>query len=264
MSSAIAANILSGNPGSRIMAPDVFNARTPNKSKALGYLKAMAMLRGDVYGVHGMEAINAANYIAKVTGTTPTVTTTDGLPPTLLVTTTAADNEGGGFYFTKDRGTTHWDPFVPTGAYPIFFETRLRLTAAASPLAAVAAIGIGKYYNGDPFDSSSVVQVTDGIYFLSTVTTGALSLVVKAAAGSSTVTALSVSLTADTYTTLGFRINGRTSIDWWCGRKSGKITTMTNLPATTINQTLFGGVHAKAAAVKKLEISRIACLQEYL
>jgi hypothetical protein len=160
----------------------------------------------------------------------------------LAVATTGANNDT----VYNQKAT---EGFSFEAGKPAWFKTRFKVSALTSTL----AIGL-------QVTDTTPLDVTDGIYFLSTVTTGALTILCRkdATTGSTSGTGFTA-LVADTYTELGWYWDGKSEVQYFQdgvmkGTLTG-VTTSTYLPDTTTTPSF--GLITNTAAVKTLTMDYI-------
>jgi len=250
-------NVIAGQFGNT-KSPDVFNAETPVTSKSLGRLQVLGALKGNVIGLTMLNLANMkASAYKTAVDTSCTITFPSETPPTILLTLAGGvAHKGVDAQFSNDGGTNVYSPFKATATLPIHFETRVKLAAVIDT---AFLIGLIKTSASALLDGSDDAAITDGIYFVKSKTTGALSLIVVKAS-SATITALGVSMVADTYIDMGFRVNGTGSIDYWAGTVKGKITTMTNLTAEQL--TVAFAAHITGTTSRAGRIARLSAFQK--
>ena len=251
-------NVIAGQFGNT-KSPDVFNAETPVTSKSLGRLQVLGALKGNVIGLTMLNLANMkASAYKTAVDTSCTITFPSETPPTILLTIDKGTaHKGVDAQFSNDGGTNVYSPFKALATLPIHFETRVKLSSITDT---AFLIGLIKTSASALLDGSDDSAVTDGIYFTKSKTTGALSLVIMKASTATTIS-LGVSMVADTYIDLGFRINGVGSIDYWAGSVKGKATTMTYL--TSEQLTVAYAYHITATNGVANRTGRIARLSAF-
>ena len=131
---------------------------------------------------------------------------------------------------------------------PAWFKTRFKVSA----LTTVVVIGL------QVTDTTSL-DVTDGVYFLSTVTTGAVTTYSRKDATTGSATGTGITLVADTFTELAWFWDGKGSVEYWQdGAQKGTITGVTAstyLPDTTT--TISFGVQTSTAAIKTMTVDYV-------
>lgn len=173
------------------------------------------------------------------TGTgTAALTAGDGGLLALATSATSADN----VFLQK---TTEGFSFE-TGK-PMWFKTRLKVSALTS----VIVIGL-------QVTDTTPLDVTDGIYFLSTTTTGAVTTIVRKNATTGSASGTGIALVADTFTDIGWYWDGKDTVHYFQdGAQIGSITGVaaSYLPDTTATVSL--GIQTSSAAVKTLTVDYI-------
>lgn len=131
---------------------------------------------------------------------------------------------------------------------PMWFKTRLQVSA----LTTVIVVGL-------QVTDTTPEDVTDGIYFLSTVTTGAVTVYCRKDATTGSATGTGITLVAGTYTELAWYWNGKSEVQYFQdGVQKGAIanvTASTYLPDTTA--TVSFGIRTTTAAAKTLTLDYI-------
>lgn len=130
---------------------------------------------------------------------------------------------------------------------PAWFKARLKVSALTSVVVA-----------GLQVTDTTPEDVTDGIYFLSTVTTGAITAYVRKNASTGSASAACGALVADTYTDLSWYWDGKDTVSFWQdGVLKATITGVAAnyLPDTTTTPSL--SVRTTTAAAKTLSVDYI-------
>ena len=131
---------------------------------------------------------------------------------------------------------------------PAWFKARFKVSA----LTTVVVMGL-------QVTDTTPEDVTDGIYFLSTVTTGAVTIYCRKDATTGSTTGTGMTLVADTYTELAWYWDGKSEVQYFQdGVQKGTltgVTTSTYLPDTTT--TVSFGIRTTSAAIKTLTIDYI-------
>ena len=130
---------------------------------------------------------------------------------------------------------------------PMWFKTRFKVSA----LTTVLVIGL-------QVTDTTPLDVTDGIYFLSTVTTGAVTILSRKNATTGSTSAAAGTLVADTYTEFAWYWDGKDSVVFWQdGVQKGTLTGVaaSYLPDTTA--TISFGVQTSTAAVKTMTVDYV-------
>lgn len=127
---------------------------------------------------------------------------------------------------------------------PAWFKTRLKVSALSTVIVA-----------GLQVTDTTPEDVTDGIYFLSTVTTGALTILCRKNATTGSTSASAGTLVADTFTELAWFWDGKDSVEAY--QDGVKVATLTGvassyLPDTTTTPSL--GIRTTTAAAKTLTV----------
>ncbi len=183
------------------------------------------------------DTYTAANWTATVTGTgTTALTAGDG---GLLASATSGANNDANYLQKTTEG------FSFEAGKPMWFKARFKVSA----LTTVVNLGL-------QVTDTTPEDVTDGIYFLSTVTTGAVTLYVRKDATTGSTTGTGITLVADTYTEIAWYYDGKGNVEYYQdGALKGTITGVTSstyLPDTTA--TVSFGIRTGTAAVKTLTI----------
>lgn len=186
------------------------------------------------------DTYTSGQWTATVTGTgTTALTAGDG---GLLASATSGAS-GDANYLQK---TTEGFSFEV--GKPAWFKTRLKVSA----LTTVVVIGL-------QVTDTTPEDVTDGIYFLSTVTTGAVTVYCRKDATTGSSTGTGITLVANTFTELAWYWDGKNEVQYFQdGVQKGTITGVTAstyLPDTTT--TVSFGVRTTSAAVQTLTIDYI-------
>lgn len=165
---------------------------------------------------------------------------------------------------------TAYAPFVAKAGYNIHFECRFRIhTGLGSGTVALTSLLMGLSVVDTTLLASSAIGTTDfiGFYKAASATMGG---VVRTSSTSTTtaLTAAGVSgftPTISTWYTVGFKLNGRTSITYYVDFGNGNSvssTTMTNLPANTVVLTPSIAVGNSSTVACELDIAGFYCGQE--
>lgn len=186
------------------------------------------------------DTYTSGQWTATVTGTgTTALTAGDG---GLLASATSGAS-GDANYLQK---TTEGFSFEV--GKPAWFKTRFKVSA----LTTVVVIGL-------QVTDTTPEDVTDGIYFLSTVTTGAVTVYCRKDATTGSSTGTGITLVANTFTELAWYWDGKNEVQYFQdGVQKGTITGVTAstyLPDTTT--TVSFGVRTTSAAVQTLTIDYI-------
>lgn len=186
------------------------------------------------------DTYTSGQWTATVTGTgTTALTAGDG---GLLASATSGAS-GDANYLQK---TTEGFSFEV--GKPAWFKTRFKVSA----LTTVVVIGL-------QVTDTTPEDVTDGIYFLSTVTTGAVTVYCRKDATTGSSTGTGITLVANTFTELAWYWDGKNGVQYFQdGVQKGTITGVTAstyLPDTTT--TVSFGVRTTSAAVQTLTIDYI-------
>lgn len=138
----------------------------------------------------------AGDWTITVVGTsTPALVAGDG---GLLGITTSATSSDSTFLQKNP------DNFLMETGRPAWFKARFKV----STLATVAIMGL-------QITDTTPADATDGIYFISTVTTGAVTVISRKNATTGSASASAGTLVADTYTELAWYWDGKDKIDFW-------------------------------------------------
>lgn len=186
------------------------------------------------------DTYTSGQWTATVTGTgTTALTAGDG---GLLASATSGANNDANYLQKTTEG------FSFEAGKQAWFKTRFKVSALTS----VVVIGL-------QVTDTTPEDVTDGIYFLSTTATGAVTLYCRQDATTGSTTATGMTLVADTFTELAWYWDGKGNLQYFQdGRHLGTITGITTsnyLPNTTT--TVSFGLRTTTAAVKTLTIDYI-------
>ncbi len=182
------------------------------------------------------DTYTSTSWTATVTGSgTTALTAGDGGLVVLTTSATSADNvflqkttEG----FSFETGKQAW------------FKIRLKVDALTS----VIAVGL-------QVTDTTPLDVTDGIYFLSTVTTGAVTCLVRKNAATGSASGTGITLVANTFTELAWYWDGKDTVNYYQdGVQKGSITGVaaSYLPDTTTTPSL--AIQTSTAATKALTV----------
>lgn len=131
---------------------------------------------------------------------------------------------------------------------PAWFKTRFKVSALTS----VIVIGL-------QVTDTTPEDVTDGIYFLSTTATGAVTIYCRKDATTGSTTGTGMTLVADTFTELAWYWDGKSEVQFFQdGAHKGTltgVTASTYLPDTTT--TVSFGIRTTSAAVKTLTLDYV-------
>lgn len=185
------------------------------------------------------DTYTSGQWTATITGTgAAALTAGDGGLLALTTSATSADNvflqkttEG----FSFEVGRQAW------------FKTRLKVDALTS----VIAIGL-------QVTDTTPLDVTDGIYFLSTTGTGAVTCYVRKNATTGSATGTGIVLVANTFTELAWYWDGRDTLSYFQdGVQKGSITGVaaSYLPDTTTTPSL--AVQTSSAAIRALVVDYV-------
>lgn len=184
------------------------------------------------------DTYTSGQWTATVTGTgTTALTAGDG---GLLASVTSGASSDANYLQKTTEG------FSFEVGKPAWFKTRFKVSA----LTTVVAIGL-------QVTDTTPEDVTDGIYFLSTVTTGAVTLYCRKDATTGSATGTGITLVADTYTEIAWYWDGKSEVQYFQdGVQKGAITGATAyLPDTTTTPSF--GIRTTTAAAKTLTIDYI-------
>jgi len=174
-----------------------------------------------------------------VVGTsTPAIVTGDG--GILSVATSGASSDSS---FLQKTG----EGFSFEAGKPAWFKCRLQVSALTS----VIVFGL-------QVTDTTPEDVTDGIYFLSTVTTGAVTIICRKNATTGSTSAAAGTLVAGTYTEFAWYWDGKDTVSFWQDDiQKGSLTGIAAnyLPDTTT--TISFGLRTTTAAVKTLLVDYI-------
>jgi hypothetical protein len=183
------------------------------------------------------DTFTAGSWTATITGTgTTALTAGDGG----LIASATTGASGDANYLQK---TT--EGFSFEAGKPMWFKARLK----TSLLSTVIVVGL-------QVTDTTPEDVTDGVYFLSTVTTGALTLYVRKDATTGSTTASAGTLVADTFTELAWYYDGKGNVEAF--QDGVKVATVTGVTSSTYlpdaTTTISFGIRTTTAAVKTLTI----------
>lgn len=186
------------------------------------------------------DTYTSGQWTATVTGTgTTALTAGDG---GLLASATSGVISDANYLQKTTEG------FSFEAGKPAWFKTRFKVSA----LTTVVVIGL-------QVTDTTPEDVTDGIYFLSTVTTGAVTVYCRKDATTGSATGTGITLVADTYTELAWYWDGKSEVQYFQdGVQKGTITGVTAstyLPDTTTTPSF--GIRTTTAAVNTLTIDYI-------
>jgi hypothetical protein len=181
------------------------------------------------------DTYTAAQWTVTVTGTgTNALVAGDG---GLLASATSGANNDTVFTQKATEG------FSFEAGKPAWFKWRGKVDALTSTV----AIGL-------QVTDTTPLDVTDGIYFLSTVTTGAVTILCRKDATTGSISGTGMTLVANTTTELGWYWDGKSEVQYYQdGVQKGTlagVTTATYLPDTTTTPSF--GIQTNSAAVKTL------------
>lgn len=194
--------------------------------------------------------------ITAIGGAGTTLVPADGTPPTAtFITRATADGDGYNLQWSMDGGTTIQEVFKPTAGLNIYFECKMKLDNAADD-----AHTKGRFYVGiSDVDTDLHGSVSNFIGFYKA--SGAATFAGVLDASSQTLTTSTGTIANDTYITLGFRVNGVSSVDFFVnGVLLEHQTTVTNLPSTDMCLTIQGETSEAAAITYSFQ--NIVCWQE--
>lgn len=189
------------------------------------------------------DTYTAGNWTITVTGTATTALTA-GDGGWLSTATSGASSDAN--YFQK---TT--EGFSFEAGKPAWFKARVKVSA----LTTVVVLGL-------QVTDTTPEDVTDGIYFLSTVTTGALTCYCRKNATTGSTSVSAGTLVADTWTELAWFWDGKDSVEvFQDGAKKGTMTGIaaSYLPDTTTTPSF--GIRTTTAAAKTLTVDYIAAIK---
>lgn len=186
------------------------------------------------------DTYTAGNWTVTAVGTgTAALAAADG--GTLAVATSAASSDSvflqlnpAGFTFEMNK--------------PAWFKSRFKVSALTS----IVQLGL-------IVTDTTPLDATDGIYFLSTVTTGAVTTLVRLNATTGSTSGTGIQLVADTFTELAWYWDGKGTLTYFQdGVAKGSITGITAsnyLPDATC--TVSFGLQTSTAAIKTLTVDYI-------
>lgn len=204
-------------------------------------------------GSFGNRAWLAAHWLVTAiggAGTTLTPTASGYPQGATFITRATADNDGYNIQWSQDGGTTTSNIFVPTAGTLIIGYGRFKLDNASTD-----AHTKGRFHFGLTEDDAGVqASDEDTVEFYKA---SAAATMVGRIANDGTATdtsALGASLADNTYISLGFRVNGVTSVEFWQGTTPHDMslaatqTTVTNLPGEPMGL-FYEGQTSEAAAI---------------
>lgn len=218
----------------------------------------------DMQGTVGKEKWRAANWvITAIGGAGTTLVPTDAqMSKATFVTRATADGDGYNIQWSKDGGTTVSEIFLPTAGTLIVAYGRFKADNASTDAHTKSRFyfGIG---DTDTDIHGSVLEFA-GFYKAS----GAATMVgiLDSSGGQTATSALANSLVDNTYISLGIRINGVTSAEFWQGTTahdmtlSATQTTVTNIPVGE-SALSFQGETSEAAAIT-FHLQHLVAFQE--
>jgi hypothetical protein len=186
------------------------------------------------------DVYTSGQWTATVTGTgTTALTAGDG---GLLASVTSGANNDANYLQKTTEG------FSFEAGKEAWFKARFKVSALSS----VIVMGL-------QVTDTTPEDVTDGVYFLSTTGTGAVTTICRKDATTGSASGTGIVLVADTYTEIAWYWNGKSEVQYFQdGRQLGTITgvsTSTYLPDTTT--TVSFGIRTTTAAAKTLTIDYI-------
>jgi hypothetical protein len=213
---------------------------------------------GNISGIQDMQGTidnhkwRAADWlITAIGGAGTTLVPASTHPETAtFVTRATADNDGYNIQWSMDGGTTSSAIFTPTAGQMILCYGRFKVDNASTD-----AHTKSRFHFGLSEDDAGIhASDEDTIEFYKA---SAAATMVGRIANDGTATdtaALGASLVDNTYISLGFRVNGVSSVEFWQGTTAGDMTlaatqtTMTNLPGEPMALS-FEGQTSEAAAI---------------
>lgn len=192
----------------------------------------------------------AANWVVTTTGTgTTAVGNADG--GILAVTNTAGATDAK-FLQASDGVSAVAETFKfetgPVGKQ-LWFKTRFKVSDAT---ASAAVIGL-------QITDTTPLVASDGVYFLKSAGSAAVSLVIAQA--STTTTTPITTLVSDTYVELAFHYNGQSTLNAFVNGSRVASPATTNLPLTQTLAVSFG-IQNGAAAAKVMSVDYIFAAKE--
>lgn len=191
----------------------------------------------------------AHDWLATLTGTTPTAVLADENGGVLLVTLSAADDDN---YFAQWQGSNTSNAVEPIkfiSGKKTWFKTRFKTSDATQSDIVV----------GLQITDTTPLAVTDGVYFLKVDGTAVMNLLVTK--GSTSTTTAAATLANATYVTLGFVYDGASKVDIFVNDVKVASSVTTNLPDTE-ELTISFGIQNGEAVAKTLSMDYIFCATE--
>lgn len=211
--------------------------------------------RYDYQGTLGGRWRAADWVITAIGGAGTTLVPQDSQPSTAtFVTRATADGDAYNLQWSMDGGTTIQEVFKPTAGLNIYFECRLKVDNVADDAHTKSRfyVGIGSV------DTDVHGSVTNFVGFYKA--SGAATAVGIIDATSQDATAAIATIANDTFITLGFRINGVSSVDFYVNGVKTAQTDVSDLPSTEMALTIQGETSEAAAITYTLQ--NIVCFQE--
>lgn len=254
-------NILAGGPGRLDTSPDVFEAAAPRASGVFQGYQPLGLQVGRQQGHNHEETIRAVNWVKTNDGTSSFVTA-DGHPSALLLTTQATANTGTQGQIAKDAGVTAWPRFRPTAGMNIYLEALIALSDAVS---CGLLVGLAPTDTTLLDAASTIGGCTDFLGFYKAPAAATLVGALRKASASTLRTLASsqgpaTNLTNAGFVSLGMRVNGVTSVDFFVGGVMTPEVVMTNLPS--VDLALSIALDTAAAAARTATVRRLVCFQE--
>lgn len=225
--------------GNNELAPDQFEAALGVKNHLeMGTFQPHGFLIGKQFGFPYSWFMDGGKWIytetdASGTGTLSAATAT--LPPFWTITTPSNAQHDSGQIQAATGATlgsttqTAWAPFIAKAGYNIVFRSRFRVPTSITN----QAFAIGLHAVDTTMFASSAFD--NNTQFIGLLKAGGAATCVghlRAGAGTTSTSSLAT-LTFDTWYDFGFRVNGRTSVDFYFNGTKTTQPTVTNLPANT-------------------------------
>lgn len=198
---------------------------------------------------YGYTAANWINTVTQAGSGSATATLPDELGGSLLITNDNADNDNSFFQWCgASASVTECFKFV--AGKQLWFSSRLKVSDATQC----------DFVMGLQITDTSPLAVSDGVYFIKNDDAATLDLVVTKASTATTVAAIST-IVSDTYVTLEYYYDGKSTIEYGINGAVLGAADTTNMPNTQTLALSFG-IQNGAAAIKTMNIDYILVIQE--
>lgn len=244
---------------------DMFRALAGEEARYCDrFSRPLGALTGLELRLRASDMVLPKNWLATLD--TGTVNIVAGSPPTMTLVTAATINTGPQIQYSSDDGTTAWACFTASATANARFEYRIKASDVTN---SAIAFGLATVDTAIFDASSTIAGVADFIGFYKVGGAAAWAGVVRTASTSTSQTLTGYDAVNDTYQDLGFIMNqdgtNRTSVQFLVNNKIVYTqTTLTNLPATTVNLALSIAFDAGASAAKTLTVQPRTAWQELL